>query len=355
MHNLHLPIQPLFLVVVAALVGCNPRPRVPLEQEVARIFEEAHRSGEFAGTALVTRGNQTVYEGSFGPADRQRNLLNTNQTRYLAFSVLKPMTAVLVFQQIDAGRIRLTDTLESFFPNLAGQPAGPLTLQQLLTHTSGIVEVIRRHPDRRITPRDLEGPVVQSDTSFQYSNTAYVCLGLVLEAVTDRSYETLLREKIFQPAGMNDSGLLRSGSSVSNLSRGYRLSSGKPEVVELGVAMEALDGAGSLYTTARDLWRFDRALASGSILRPETQALMVSQQVKGRYGYGWFLSEQGGNYYPWHKGDYRGHTALLIRPTHRDEVVVLLSNQEETDLPALRTKVLRVLKARPEPLNPAPE
>lgn len=337
----------LFAMLMLGLMGCGPGTAQSLDSQIGKIFEMASQGGKFSGTVLVTRKERTIYEGGFGLADREKNLPNANETKFLAFSLLKPLTAVLVFQQIEAGKLRLTDTLAAFFPNLSGKPAGSLTLQQLLTHTSGINEVISDHLDRRIAPRDLESAVVKPKAGFEYSNTAYVVLGLVLEEVTGNSYETLLREKILTPAGMKDSGLMRTGVSIEGLAKGYRMNAGRPVLVELGVAMEALDGAGSLYTTARDLRRFDQALVAEKILSKKTQDLMLSQQVKGQYGYGWFLAEQGGRYFPWHKGDYRGYTAILVRQIHRGEVIVILANQEEADVLGLRTKVLQALKAAP--------
>lgn len=327
------------------LAGCGAS--APLDQQIGTIIRSAHEDGKFTGMVLVTRKDQTVYEQSFGLADLEKNIPNAADTRFLAFSVVKPMTAVLVFQLVDTGKLRLTDALDSFFPNLKGKPAGGVTLQQLLTHTSGISEVISQHLERRITPRDLETAVVKRNADFEYSSTAYVILGLVVEAVTGRSYETLIQESIFTPAGMKDSGLARTGRSTPNLARGYQLKAGTPVPAELGVAIEALDGAGSLYTTARDLWRFDRALAKETILSRKMQDLMLSQQVKGRFGYGWFLSEQGGRYFPWHKGDYRGYTAIFVRQIHRQETIVILSNLQDADVVELRTKILRVLKATP--------
>lgn len=185
---------------------------------------------------------------------------------------------------------------------------------------------------------------MRPDAGFEYSSTGYVCLGLVLEARTGQSYEALLRERILGPAGMADSGVARRDRGPQGLARGHRRESDRVVPVELGVALEALDGAGSLYTTARDLARFDRALARGELLRPETQKLMVTPQVKERFGYGWFLGEQGGRTFPWHKGDFRGHAAVFVRQVHRDEAIVILSNLERTDVLGLRTRVLQLLK-----------
>lgn len=171
----------------------------------------------------------------------------------------------------------------------------------------------------------------------------------MLEKATGKNYEALIRKNIFEPAGMKDSGVLRTGQIIPQLARGYQKQGGRLVPTELGVTVEALDGAGTLFTTARDLWRFDRALAAEKILPRKAQALMLSQQVKGRFGYGWFLSEQGGKYFPWHEGSYRGHAAVFVRQVQRDEAIMILSNLQDADVLELRTKVLRILKANTAP------
>ena len=327
--------------------GCKGDNGGALDEEIDAVFRAAHERGTFSGSVLVTRGERTIYERSFGLADREMPIPNTADTKFAVFSIVKPLTAMLVFQQIGAGRLRLVDTLDTVFPNLAGKPAGRISLQQLLTHTSGIQEVISDHLDRRLTAHDLEIAAVPTGASFKYSSTGYVCLALVLEAVTGRSYEDLLQEGILIPAGMRDSGVLRTGRIIPGLARGYRPVDGKLTATEFGVVVEALDGAGSLYTTARDLWRLDRALRAEKILSRRPQDEMLSQQIEGRFGYGWFLDEQGGRYFPWHKGDFRGHAAVWVRQVHRDETIVILANQEEADVLGLRSKLLRLLKAHP--------
>ena len=148
----------------------------------------------------------------------------------------------------------------------------------MLTHTSGIEEVISRHRDRRITAQDLEIAAIKDAGSYEYSSSGFVCLALVLEAVTARTYAELLDEKILRPAGMANSGLLRSGTPVAGLALGYRVAAGKNEAAPLGIAPEVMEGAGSLYTTVGDLWRFDQALTAGRLLSQRSQDLMTTPQ-----------------------------------------------------------------------------
>jgi D-alanyl-D-alanine carboxypeptidase len=329
--------------VCAAVAGCEPSTDLPLAAQIDAVFREAHHSGKFDGTVLVTRGDSVLYQSSFGFADIARNTANTADTRFLVFSVNKPLTAVLVFQLIEKARISLDDTLDRFFPNLAGKPAATITLAQLLTHTSGIEEIIERHPGRRVTPEDLETANVNKPGTFAYSSSGFVCLALALESVTGRSYASLLEQQILRPAGMADSGVLRSNVPVDQLAVGYRRTDQRRLPSPLQVPPEILDGAGSLYTTAADLWRFDRALKDGRLLSSATQDLMLKPQSDDR-AFGWSLGEQDGKYFPWHKGSFHGYTAVFVRQTHRQEMVAILANVEDADVLALRTRVLRLLK-----------
>jgi CubicO group peptidase (beta-lactamase class C family) len=329
----------------AALAGCDGN-AAPLPAQIDAVFREANADGEFNGTVLVTRADTAIYQASFGFADRERQLANAAESRFVAFSVNKPMTAVLVFQLIENGKLALSDRLDHFFANLADKPAGGITIAQLLSHTSGIEEIIERHQDRRITPQDLEAAQVRDAGSFHYSSSGFVCLALVLEAVTQRSYGQLLEENILRPAGMTDSGLLRSGVSVAGLAIGYREAGGKSVISPLGVPPEVMEGAGSLYTTVRDLSRFDQALNQERILSRAMQNLMYTRQTSDR-SFGWSLGEQDGKYFPWHKGSFRGYTALFVRQVHRHEMIAILSNDQDTDVLELRNKVLRLLKRAP--------
>jgi CubicO group peptidase (beta-lactamase class C family) len=334
------------LTALVALAGCESTAEQPLPAQIDTIFRGAHADGAFNGAVLVTRGDETVYEASFGLADRDMKSANAVETKFLAFSVNKPVTAVLVFQLIDAGKLHLEDRLDRIFPNLVGKQAGGITIGQLLSHTSGIEEVIDRHRDRRITPTDLETATVRDAGSFHYSSSGFVCLALAIEAITRRTYAELLDENILRPAGMANSGLLRSGVPVAGLATGYRELKGESVVSPLGVPPEVLEGAGSLYTTVRDLWRFDQALTQERILSRPMQDLMFKRQAGDR-SFGWSLAEQDGRYFPWHQGSFRGFTAIFVRQVHRREMIAILSNDQDADVLGLRTKVLRLLKRNP--------
>jgi CubicO group peptidase (beta-lactamase class C family) len=162
----------------------------------------------------------------------------------------------------------------------------------------------------------------------------------VIERVTATGYASVIMDRIFMRPGMVSSGVLRRGQAVPGLVRGdgHLIA---PDNWDFDV--EAIDGAGSLYSTAADLLRFDRALASGTLLRPDTVQLMTAPHVPGEYGYGWMLGEQGGTPYSWHSGNLPGFGAYMARPA-RDEFVVVLSDRSAGDVRGLARQLLRQLR-----------
>jgi D-alanyl-D-alanine carboxypeptidase len=342
-------LAPLLSLAFSLTSGCGSPPALP--EQLAAISAEAHAAGELNGNVLIARGGEILHEASFGVANADTKTPNTSSSRFPIASISKPFTAVLVLQLMEQGKLRPDTRLDGIAPGLANTPAGAITIHQLLTHTSGIEELISRDASKRITFEDLARASVRSAGEFEYSNTGFVCLALVIERLTGSKYEDALRNGILAVAGMHDSGVLRGDRTPAGRSVGHRGQT-ELEVATLDFAPEAVDGAGSIYSTARDLLAFDRALAAGKLLKPETLALMHRQHIPGRFGYGWFLSEQGGAYYPWHAGDMAGYSTSLARQIHRDEVVIILANGAATDARGLQQQYLRALKGAPRSAAP---
>jgi CubicO group peptidase (beta-lactamase class C family) len=301
---------------------------------------------------LVAREGEILEERSYGLSDVEAGIPNTSDTKFLIGSLAKPITAVLVLQQIETGLISAEQSLAEVFPALGGTPVGAITVHQLLTHTSGIEEVISRDPQNRITPEDLRTANVNPDSGFEYSNTGFVCLALILETATSLPYEALVEQQVFEPAGMRASGVARTGRQVEGLAKGYRREGESLLQTDLDFAIEVTDGAGSLYSTIRDLYRFEEALAGGVLISPQSLDLMSEQHVRGRFGYGWFLDEQGGKYFPWHTGDLPGFASGYARQIHRGEAVVILSNVQGPHVRQIQSSILRLLKQHSEGVTP---
>jgi CubicO group peptidase (beta-lactamase class C family) len=162
----------------------------------------------------------------------------------------------------------------------------------------------------------------------------------------------LVEQQVFEPAGMSASGVARTGRDVEGLAKGYSREGEALVQVGLDFAIEVTDGAGSLYSTIRDLNRFEEALSGGVLISPQSLELMGEQHVQGRFGYGWFLNEQGGMYYPWHTGELPGYASGYARQIHRGEAVLILSNLQGQYVRQIQSMILRLLKQQAESSTP---
>src|SRR5262245_24680836 len=125
----------LAALVAATILACS-KP-VALPDTLAEAAADAQETGELNGNVLVARGGRVLYEASFGTANSATNESNKPDSRFLIASVSKPFTAVLILQLVEQKKLATSQRLDSLFPALANTPAGAITIDQLLTHTSG--------------------------------------------------------------------------------------------------------------------------------------------------------------------------------------------------------------------------
>src|SRR5690242_12391676 len=196
----------LFQIAITVLAA------VPLAQRIDHRVREYFDAGLFNGVVLVARGNQIVYQKAFGLADRTFNIPNTLDTKFHIASLSKPITAAAVLLLADRGKLRLEDPVSKFVPDF---PNGDrITIENLLTHTSGIGEPSDADYDRWSrfpqTPASLlesvkkDPPHGQPKGEYFYTASNYNLLAFIIEKVSGRNYGDFLEENIFRPAGMSD-------------------------------------------------------------------------------------------------------------------------------------------------------
>ena len=336
-------MKTLFLAV-ALLFPAIPAFAATQAQQIDQLFSSAAADGKFGGNVLVVRGGATIYEQSFGQADKARHISNSAASRFSVASVSKPFTAIAVLKLVQQGKLHLEDRLDHTFPELNGAVVAGVTISQLLSHTSGIEEVVARHLDRPLIADDLKTATLASRKGqFQYSNSGYMVLRLVMEKVSGQSYGQLLDRFIFRPAGMRNSGLLGSGTAPAGLSLSYKMVESEIPMVS-AIPMEVFGGAGTVFSTTGDLVLFDRALRNGKLLGPVLQDAMTSGHTpSGNWGYGWARDERNGKIWLSHQGDYNGYHAVLIRQPASRDLIVILSNLDTTSISALQKRILEIL------------
>jgi len=295
-------------------------------------------TGNFTGAILVARKKRVIFRRAYGMANYELLVPNSPDTRFHIASVSKPFTAMAVLQLQEQGRLNVTDLVAKFVPNF---PNGDrITLEHLLTHTSGIPNVndlpdydtFARSPH---TPAELVAKFAnlpldfQPGTDYRYSNSNYNLLALILENVSGEPYGDYLKKHILEPAGMKDTGHDGDALRLNPLAAsGY-----EPVGVSSYEKAPYLDwtnktGNGSLYSTLDDLYRFDRALNTDTLLKKSTRDQYFVEGKGNRFG--WFQRKRAGHRVMSSNGRSPGFTAQLDRFPDEDATVIVLSNSYST-------------------------
>lgn len=246
---------------------------------------------------------------------------------------------------MDKGILKLDDTINKYFTNLDSQ-IGKISIHQLLTHTSGINEIINEENGMDIKVLISKATLgFEPGSDFEYSNSGYVILKEIAQIGTGREYAELVQTEIFDPVGMTSSGVARN-SELDELAKGYKDAS-QAESANIDFPLENVDGAGTIYSTTEDLYRLDRALYTKSLLSAKMKEQILKQHVPEKYSYGWFVRERGGVwdvYY--HKGNLAGFASLITRRTQKNQFIIILSNAENADLSDIENGIHKILKAQ---------
>lgn len=321
----------------------------------------------FNGTVLIARGGKVLFRGSYGQADAEWAIPNQPDARYRIGSLSKPLIATLIMQLVEQGRLKLDGTLGTYLPTLyAGTEAASVTVEQLLSHTSGLADLPARYDDvwwqtaarhsyapldfarEWIKPQLLEKP----GTKWRYNNNGFYLLGILIEQVTGQLLAEALRQRLFEPAAMQQSGLYSEQAILPNLALGYtRSPKGElqhPPAIHSSVSFSAA----GIYTSADDLFRFDCALYGTRLLQPASRALML-QAHSADYGFGWNVGQwklPDGRHLPVvsHTGSVPGYQSYYLRSEPNQDCVIILDNFWQGNLVVqMGQDLLEVLNGKP--------
>ena len=302
-------------------------------------------AGLFSGVILVAKDGQPVFRRAYGLADREWEIPNTPRTHFRIGSLTKAFTAAAVLKLAEAGRLGLDDPIRRWVPSVPEAWAG-ISLRHLLQHRSGIInftalpnyyDQIARvdHTPAQIVALTAGDPLLfPPGERFEYSNTNYVLLGMVIEAASGRSYEAYLRETILAPLGLKETGYDDLTVILPRRAAGYRRGRAQWRNA-VPMAASSAFAAGALYATVDDLLAWDEALSGPRLLSEASRAAMFDDRGTG-YGLGWFVSRAfgrpgdrtSGHRVFGHAGSIPGF--LSINDLYPDDrlTVIVLSNTE---------------------------
>lgn len=334
------------------------------KNRVSGIMQAYHKYNMFDGAVLVAKNGKLVYKGAFGPANREWNIPNRTDTRFMIGSVSKPLTATLAMLQVQKGVLSLHKTIADYLPEFKNKPAARVTIKQLLSHTSGIpnYDIIHdffpRISRQNFSREDYIKVYMDSALLFEpgsryfYSSWGYFTLGYILERVTGKTYTQLMKEDIFSKLQMNNSGSYHHLQVVPNRATGYDYSFGGFTSADFRDQSNTM-GTGDLYSTVEDLFKFHLALANHTLLNKELTEEMLSPGMRpARYGYGWFnqnfkytaTDSVAANF---HLGMTEGFISFMLRIPSTNSFTVILCNSSPTDFFGITKNLVKVLYNKP--------
>lgn len=322
------------------------------ERQVAvdDLFADYQDEGMPGAAVLVLKDDEVALLRTYGMANIDESEEVRAQTNFRLASISKQFTATCIMLLVERGQLNPGDTLTDLFMDFPDYGSN-ISLRELLGHTSGLIDY------ESLIPEDYQGQVSDRDaleymkqvdhtyftpgTQYQYSNTAYALLAVLVEQVSGMSFAEFLQQNIFEPLGMEQTIAFQQGiSTVTNRAYGYTVEQGKVSPSDQSTTSAVL-GDGGIYTSLLDYARWDAALYTDQILPAAVLAQMWTAGL-GDYGLGWRVDVADGQRRLHHDGSTSGFRNYVIRYPDQHLTVLVLSNRRDPSVKPLAEAVGRL-------------
>lgn len=310
-----------------------------------KLFLENLKPSNFSGAILVAHNDKIIEKKAFGLASIEYGIENKLDTKFNIASITKMITAVATLQLYENEKVGLNVPIGEYLPNYPNKLVrDSVTIHQLLTHTSGnnnfyVGNYLQSDKMKYKTISDFV-PLFANDTllskpgtKYDYSASGFVLLGLIIEKVSGQNYYDYVKENIFKPAEMENTGELEIDSVVQNKASGYTTFFGESEIPKRNeYYLSKASPAGFHYSTVEDLFKFSKALRNGKLLKKSTAELMFEPKVKGyntNLGYGIDIDLRYNQTIQGHSGGWYGVRGELMDFMKDNYTVVILSNIDD--------------------------
>ena len=375
-----------FLLAVTALAAVSPtNGRCQSTEKNLDAYMSARESlGQFSGAVLVSRNGRIILAKGYGYADIAKKTRNTPDTRFRAASITKQFTAMAILQLREAGRLSLDDSICRWIDRCP-EAWKPVTIAHLIHHSSGIPdyeEALELGSDRyaqftreahnadmildsaRLKPLDFP-----AGSKFHYSNTGYILLAQIIEKASVMKFAEYMKKKIFEPVGMQSTGIFLSGDDVPRQATGYE-GAAEPPPLTRSVAgipflqsgarpvpridMSGIHGDGGMYTTVTDLNKWADALFSERVIPRRLLDEYMTPGLGNRdsvaadgYAFGWIIDKSEGMRTQYHTGLVPGFVSRIERYPDSGVVVIVMSNAEFFRVSRIARDLAAVTMGRP--------
>ncbi len=323
------------------------------------------RSGNIPGAAVSVMHDGTVlYRRGYGFADLKTQHAIDWRTNFRLASCTKQFTAMGIMLLVHDGKLKYDERLTDVFPDFP-EYGNKITIRMLLNHTSGLQDYEDLMAPEKYSEQQqindagvLELMKHTSSTKFppgshwQYSNSGYVLLGLIVQKASGESFPDFLHDRMFAPLGMtNTIAYVRGKNNLVNRAYGHSFENGTWKQTDQSPTSATL-GDGGVYSSLQDLAKWDRALRDNTLLsRGEMQDALTPVDVPGvkqpdaapaQYGFGWFLNSYQGHKRMWHYGETMGFRTAIQRFTDDGLTIIILCNRADLNPTALALQIADV-------------
>ncbi len=335
--------------------GAQGKDEAATKARLEQIANSYTPDNAFMGTVLVVEGDNVLLDKGYGMASLEWQVPNVPEAKFRLGSLTKQFTATLVLLLQQDGKLNINDPVSKYLPD--SPPAwAKITLANLLGHTSGIPSFtgFKEFPTWSMSPHTQQEEIAlfrdkpldfEPGSKFDYSNSNFIVLGVVIEKVSGKKYGDLLRERIFEPLGMKDSGLDSDELVLPKRAEGYRPGAHGIELAR-SESMTIPWSAGSIYSTTGDLLKWEHGLFGGKILNAESLKLMTTPG-KGDYGLGVFIQNRDGVRIVSHGGGIEGFNTNLMFAPEKQIAVVVLSNVNGSAPGAMGDQLMDTVLGKP--------
>jgi CubicO group peptidase (beta-lactamase class C family) len=335
----------------------------PYAHKINQYMQAQTDLGWFSGAILVAKDGKIILSKGYGMANYELDVPNTTSAKFKLASISKQFTAMGIMQLQERGLLSVNDPLSKFIPDF---PHGnEITLHHLLTHSSGIFSYTSL-PDwntLKIQPTNPAAIIELVKTKpleftpgkkFSYSNSGYVILTYIIEKVSGKTYEEFMQENIFKPLGMNESGYAHNSTILKKRASGYSKDNGILKNAAY-LDMSGPSGAGGLYSTVEDMYKWDRALYTEKLIHKKSlDAMMQSHmpcttegECKEHYGYGFIINRDCDLLCITHEGGIDGFSTNIIRYVDNNIAIIILSNFDFSSIGTISKALTDIMFDKP--------
>lgn len=318
-----------------------------------------------AAVAIVKNG-KVIFKKGYGIADLDSKTINTPSTSFNIGSMTKQFTAYCILELQSQKKLSLDDKLIKFFPGFSPKVANAITIRNLLTHSSGIIDYYdyvdkKRYAefwDKDILPaiKSIDSVYFPAGSKYRYSNTAYCLLSLIIEMVSGRPFPEFVRDNIFKPLKMEKSGVIHPDFKISNRAIGYEFENDSFKISDAKQSLFfSTMGDGGIYTSIDDYLKWIMAMQSGKMLYPhlikeaQSPQFLIDSSKNISYGFGWFIAGFGDEKLIYHPGSNGGFRTIVFMKPSQKYSVVIFSNRGGIDLEDLVHQVNKIYEINDKP------